>query len=97
MRKYVHFSHFSLSSNPALRMICTWLDTDDCGIPRMSASSQTQSASFVTKFTIRERVGSAKAREKVTRSLMTIMIVTENFVMTNQIFAVDGTSSETQP
>ena len=60
------FLQVSSSSGAALRMICMWLDTDDCGMPRMSASSQTQSARSSTRRTIRQRVSSASARQNAT-------------------------------
>jgi len=74
-RKYVHFSHFSLSNKPALRITWTWLETDDWGIPRMSANSHTHSASLLTRCRMRQRVASASAFENATTSLITTDIV----------------------
>ena len=75
IRKYVHLPHRSLSSKPALRITCTWLDTDECGIPRMSANSQTHSARSITSRTTRQRVSSASARKNHTGFLVTGIIV----------------------
>lgn len=86
IRKYVHLPHVSLSSNPALRMICTWLETDDCGIPRMSANSHTHSARSITNLTILHRVSSDRARQNATAFVITKIIVSKIFVMTTGIF-----------
>src|SRR4029078_10101160 len=67
-------------------MIWTWLDTEDCGMPRIAASSPTHTALRRTRRTMRQRTGSPKARQISTGFIVTAFFVT-SFSVTTRKFA----------